>query len=60
MTVIEEITESAINMMKAAIEQGFSVDQRDRCCYMTKGVDTIYLDWSMPLEDGLIMDSWKN
>lgn len=60
MSVVEQITESAMDMMKAGIEQGFSVDQRDRCCYMTKGVNTIYLDWSMPLVDGLIMDSWSN
>lgn len=60
MSVEEQIKESATNMMKAGIEQGFSVDQRAQCAYMTKGSSTIYIDWSMPCTDGLIMDSWDN
>jgi hypothetical protein len=56
---MSEYEESARNMIAAAVKQGFNIDMRGKCVYMTKENNTIYLDWSIP-SDGIIIDSWTD
>ena len=49
----------ANEIMKESIDKGYQLDVREWCAYITDGLKTMYLDWSMP-QEGLIVDIWYN